>query len=195
MRNSAIYIVKFLGIFSLLYIGTLAVIGMSSPGGTFYNEWIARNLDYVSWIKLTLVHVPSFILRLFGIASHQEPGFILRIDGGRGVFIAYSCVGYGVYSFWIAYVVANKGSFLKKMKWAAAGVLGLWFINVIRITLFLQAINMNWPMPLGIDHHTWFNIFAYLLIFILIILYDKSLRKEAVNDNVLKYPPLEQQKV
>ena len=88
--------------------------------------------------------------------------------------IAMDCVGYGVYSFWIAFVAANRGKFWKKTLWILLGVIVLWFINVIRITLFLVAINKGWPMPLGIDHHTWFNIVAYLMIFILIWLYDKS---------------------
>jgi exosortase/archaeosortase family protein len=86
------------------------------------------------------------------------------------------CVGYGVYSFWIAFVMANKGKLLKKVLWIVFGVLGLWLINVVRITLFLTSINKGWPMPLGIDHHTWFNIFAYLLIFLMIWRYDKSMK-------------------
>lgn len=112
----------------------------------------------------------------------MEPGFLIRFNGGRGVYIAMSCVGYGVYSFWIAFVVANTGRFLKKAAWIFFGVLALWLINVIRITLFLTAINKGWPMPLGIDHHTWFNIFAYLLIFGMIGLYDKRMFKNKRTD-------------
>ena len=195
MRKSLIlYIVKFLGIFALLYFGTLAVIGLASPGGGMHSDFIASHLDYVSWIKISLMRVPAFILSLFGVPTHEEPGFLLRINGGRGVIIAYSCVGYGVYSFWIAYVVANKGSIRKKIIWALAGVLGLWFINVIRITLFLYAINVGWPMPLGLDHHTWFNIFAYILIFTLIILYDGSLKKrQRLNENSQMHSTLKQE--
>ena len=126
---------------------------------------------------MSIIHATGFILSLFHVKTHIEPGFLIRFNGGRGVYIAMSCVGYGVYSFWIAFVIANKGSFWKKAAWTFFGVLALWFINVIRITLFLTAINKGWPMPLGIDHHTWFNIFAYLLIFIMIWLYDKRMFK------------------
>jgi exosortase/archaeosortase family protein len=105
---------------------------------------------------------------------------MLRYGQGNAVIIAMSCVGYGVYSFWIAFVVANKGRLLKKLIWIICGVLALWLINVIRITLFLTAINKDWPMPLGIDHHTWFNIFAYSLIFLMIWLYGRWNRR-AVN--------------
>lgn len=172
-----IYLLKFLGIFCLLYYGTLAVIGVAAPGG-IYSPFVANYFDYVSWLKLSLIHAVGFILSFFQIQTHTEPGFLIRINGGRSVIIAMSCVGYGVYSFWIAFVAANKGKFLKKILWAVFGVLALWLINVIRITLFLVAINKGWPMPLGIDHHTWFNIFAYLLIFFMIWLYDKLSKHE-----------------
>lgn len=174
-----VYILKFLGIFCLLYFGTLAVIGFSAPGGNMHFPFVEKYLDYVSWIKLSLIRVPAFILSLFGIATQEETGYLLRISGGRGVIVAYSCVGYGVYSFWIAFVVANKGSVRKKLQWALLGVLTLWLINVVRITLFLVAINKGWPMPLGIDHHTWFNIVAYLFIFLMMIAYDRSFRKQS----------------
>lgn len=93
-----------------------------------------------------------------------------------------SCVGYGVYSFWIAFVAANTGTFWKKIRWIGMGLLILWFINVIRITLFLLAINKGWPMPLGLDHHTWFTIVAYGMIFILIWLYDKKSGNKILNN-------------
>ncbi|MCO6496026.1 MAG: hypothetical protein J5I50_00030 [Chitinophagaceae bacterium] len=168
------YILKFLGIFCVLYFGTQAMIAFSAPGGKMHIPFVEKYLDYVSWIKLSLIRVPAFILGLFGIATHEEPGFLLRINGGRGVIVAYSCVGYGVYSFWTAFVAANKGTLRKKILWIVGGVLALWFINMIRIMLFLVAINKGWPMPLGLDHHTWFNIVAYLLIFLMIIWYDRS---------------------
>ena len=121
-----------------------------------------------------MINATGFILSLFHIQTTKEPGFLIRITGGRGVHIAMDCVGYGVYSFWIAFVASNSGGLWKKVKWVTGGLVLLWLINVTRITLFLVAINKGWPMPLGIGHHTWFNIAAYLLIFILIWLYDRS---------------------
>ncbi|MEP6584756.1 MAG: hypothetical protein ABJA90_10835, partial [Ginsengibacter sp.] len=99
------------------------------------------------------------------------------------VFIAMDCVGYGVYSFWTAFVIANSGKFLKKVIWIIGGLLALWLVNVIRISLFLVAINKGWPMPLGIDHHTWFTIAAYLLIFLLIWLYDRSFKQNKISNS------------
>lgn len=176
-RTLIFYIIRFIGIFCLLYFGTEAVIAMAAPEGRFHMAFVEENLDYVSWLKHSLVAAPAFILKIFGISTIAEPGFRLSIPQGRGVIIAMSCVGYGVYSFWVAFVVANRGSFKKKCIWITAGLLALWGINVLRVTLFLLAINRDWPMPLGWDHHTWFNIFAYLLIFVLIYFYDRGNKK------------------
>jgi exosortase/archaeosortase family protein len=150
----------------------LAIIGLAAPGG-HYSTLVAKYLDYVSWIKVSLMNATGLFLSVFNIPTHTEPGFLIRINGGRGVIIAMSCVGFGVYSFWISFVAANNGKFWKKIRWIIIGLFALWLINDIRITLFLLALNKGWPMPLGIDHHTWFNIFAYLLIFIMIGLYDR----------------------
>ena len=162
------------------------MIGIAAPG-KLYSPFVESYLDYVKWIKLSLIWATGSILSIFGISTYTIPDFIIRITDGRGVFIAMDCVGYGVYSFWIAFVVANSGSFWRKFSWIIFGVLGLWLINVIRITLFLLAVNRGWPMPLGWDHHTWFNIFAYLLIFIMIWWYDKTGKKSL---NKIKHEPL-----
>ena len=174
-----LYLVKFAGVFCICYFGTLAAIGFAAPGG-YYSPFVGKYLDYVSWIKLSLMHATGFILSLFKIPTVTEPGFIIRFVGGHGVHIAMDCVGYGVYSFWIAFVVANKGRIFKKALWIVGGLLGLWFINVVRITLYLTSMNRKWSFPFGIDHHTWFNIFAYLLIFFLIFLYDRSFSKKGI---------------
>lgn len=184
MKFPAKYILKFLGIFCVLYFATQVVIAMAAPEGKYYSQLVANYFDYVSALKVSLMRGSAFILSLFGIATHEAPGFMLRMNGGRGVIIAYSCVGYGVYSFWAAFVIANRGRFLKKLWWVVAGLFCLWLINVIRISLFLTAINKGWPMPLGIDHHTWFNIVAYIFIFMMIFLYDRSFREKSGDPEV-----------
>ncbi len=155
----------------------MVIIGLAAPVG-WYSPFVEHHLDYVSWLKNSLTTGSKFILSLFSIPTYKEPGFVLRYPEGKAVIIAMDCVGYGVYSFWIAFVGANKGRMIKKIGWIFFGLLALWFINVVRITLVLVAINKGWPMPLGIDHHTWFTIFAYLLIFFMIWLYDRSFRGE-----------------
>lgn len=172
-----VYLLKFTVIFCVLYFGTLVIIALAAPAG-WYSPTVDHHLDYVTWLKNSLIGGSKFILSLFSISTYKEPGFVLTFPGGKAVIIAMDCVGFGVYSFWIAFVAANKGKAVKKILWILVGLLALWFINVVRITLVLVAINKGWAMPLGIDHHTWFTICAYLLIFCMIWLYDKSFKSE-----------------
>lgn len=167
------FVIKFLLIFAVCYFGTLAVMGLAAPGN-LYSSFVDHWLDYVSGIKITLIKGAAVIASMFGYATREEPNFLVRIINGRGVFIAYDCVGYGVMSFWIAFVLASVESLKKKLGWLFGGLILIWLINVIRIGLFLVAINKGWPMPLGLDHHSWFNIFAYAAIFGMMYFFGKS---------------------
>lgn len=174
---------KFLAVFGFLYLGTLAVIGLAAPGG-WYSPFIEKYFDYVGWIKQSLIWAVGIFSSWFGYETHVLPDYIIRIKNGAGVKVAMSCVGYGVYSFWAAYVIANDGTLFKKIKWALGGVLLLWLINSIRITLVLVALQKKIPMPLGIDHHTWFNIIAYVFIFLMIWVYERKQKTTANLHNI-----------
>ena len=167
------FVIKFLVIFVILYYGTIAVIGVSAPGN-YYSPIVEKYFDYVSGLKNLLMWTTQGTLYLFGIPTKIEPHFLVRIVNGRGVYIAMDCVGYGVYSFWVAYVIANDNKLRDKILWVIGGVILLFFINSIRITLFLVAINKGWPMPLGLDHHTWFNIFAYAAIALMMYFFERN---------------------
>ncbi|MFZ1529078.1 MAG: hypothetical protein WAT19_10025 [Ferruginibacter sp.] len=174
-KNFTGFVIKFLLLFALFYYGTLAVIGLAAPGG-YYSPFIEHYLDYVSWIKTSLMHGVSFFLSLFGIETTHETGFIVRMEHKRGVIIAYDCVGYGVYSFWAAFVLATKAALKRKVYWLTGGLLLLWLINTGRIALFLVSINRGWPMPFHLDHHTLFNITAYAAILLMMWLFDRNTR-------------------
>lgn len=167
------FVIVFIGLFLILYFGTIAWIGIAAPGG-FYSPFVEKYLDYVSWIKTSLALGVKGLLGIFGYDIIAQPDFRVRVAGGRAVLIAMDCVGYGVSSFWIAYIVANPGKLAYKLKWVIGGLLLLWLINVVRIALFLLSVNGGWPMPLGIDHHTWFNICAYIAIFIMMFFVERK---------------------
>ena len=167
------FIIKFIGIFCILYFGTVAVIGLSVPQG-YYSPFIAKHLNYIDWLRTSLLLTSKGLLSLLGYQTYIADKYDLIMKNGTGIRMVYSCIGYGVMSFWAAFVLANKGSWIKKLKWLLAGWLAIWIINVLRISILVIAINKRWEMPLGWDHHTWFNIAAYLLIFILIYFYDRS---------------------
>ncbi|HMG83545.1 MAG TPA: archaeosortase/exosortase family protein [Ferruginibacter sp.] len=158
-----------------MYFGTLAFIGITSPGG-YYFPFIDNYLNYVSWLRFALLYSSQLILSLFGYNTFLYGKFILRMQGGSGVQLVYSCLGFGIMSFWIAFIFANKTSWQKKTKWIIAGLALIFFINVIRISLLLVAINKKWSIGFNLDNHTLFNIAAYVLIFIMIYFFDRSER-------------------
>ncbi|MFT3980962.1 MAG: exosortase/archaeosortase family protein [Ferruginibacter sp.] len=174
------FVVKFLLLFGLFYLGTLAVIGLATPGG-IYTPFVEKYFDYVSWIKQSLSWGARKVVSMAGYSTTMLPDYTIRTENGALIKIAMNCVGYGVYSFWAAYIIANHGSFIKKLVWVVGGLLTLWLINVLRIGFFLLALQQRKEMPLGIDHHTWFNIVAYLFIFGMIWLYEKQQRKTTLS--------------
>jgi exosortase/archaeosortase family protein len=169
------YVLKFAAAFCIFYFGTLAVIGLSTPE-SYYSPFVANYLDYISLLRSMLLHATKAFLSLFNFETVFRDRYTLMGPHG-GIRIVYSCIGYGVMSFWAAFVFANKGSIKRKTVWIIAGLIALCGINILRLSLLTVAINKNWSMPLGIDHHTWFNIAAYSLIFIMIYIYDRSSSK------------------
>ena len=120
----------------------------------------------------------KFALSVCGYLIVIPDAYSLQIVNGAAVHIGYDCIGYGVLSFWLAFIIANNGSIIKKTVWITGGSVVIWLVNIIRICLFLLSLNKKQNMPFGIENHTFFNITAYIAIFIMIYFYDKSGRGE-----------------
>jgi exosortase/archaeosortase family protein len=185
------FIIRFLGFFFFFYYLAKFLIALTAQNGFFYSPWFAENFDVIGSIKNSLIWGARSLLDLLGYDTYVRPGFIVRIFSGRGVRIAHGCVGYGVYSFWLAYMFSIRLKTSEKLIWIFVGLFFLWSINVLRISLLLLALNKNWPMPLGIDHHDWFNIISYLFIFVMIYVIDKRIdnkynREPTQNPSTLK---------
>ena len=167
------FVIIFLLIFSFCYLVSLAVIGVSAPGN-YYSAFIDHYLNFISWIRVSLLFGTKMILKIFGVETYYAGEYVLRKVNGRGIRLVYSCIGYGIMSFWIAFITASSKEWIKKLKWVAGGLLLIWFINITRMALLLIATNNNWQMPFGWDHHTWFNIVAYAAIFLMIYFFERS---------------------
>lgn len=175
-KQFLLYTIKFLAVFAIAYFGTIAWIGLAAPGN-YYSSFIDQHLDYITWLRSSLLHTSKWFLSLTGTATIIPDAFSLQVVNGKAVHIGYDCIGYGVMSFWLAFVIANSGTVLIKMIWVLGGLIILWLINILRISLFLVSYNKNQSMPFNLDNHTFFNITAYIAIFILIYFFDKSLKK------------------
>ena len=117
-----------------------------------------------------------FVCNFLGYPTHIENTYILRASSGVGVRMVYSCIGFGIMSFWVAFVSANKGPVMTKSVWIISGILIIFIINVLRVSLLLVSFITDHHLPFNLDHHTIFNLIAYLLIFIMVYVYDKKSR-------------------
>ena len=174
---------KFLLSFCILYYGTIAWIGITAPGG-YYSPFAAHYLNYVSALRWLLLHTSKLLLQLIGFNVYLKDIYTIKLQNGLGVHVGYDCIGYGVMIFWIAFIFANKGSFIKKIKWMTGGIFIILIVNVLRISLMVIAINQKWPNVFNMDNHTWFNIAAYSVIFIMIYLFDRAEKKEAATFDI-----------
>ena len=175
-KTILIYLLKFFAVFCIAYYGTVAIEGLSAPGN-YYSPFIHNYMDYPAWLRVSLLYGTRFILSVVGFTCFITDAFHIQMLNGKSVQLIYACLGVGVMSFWLAFVLANKGGWVKKIWWVLAGMISIWLINITRIGLLLVAINKNRTMPFGIDNHSFFNICAYLAVFVLMYFYERSSKK------------------
>ncbi len=172
-----IYLAKFAVSFCLLYYGTLAVIGLSAPGG-YYSAFIAHYLNYINWLRYSILHTSKLLVSLLGYQVYLKDKYTLVINNYAAVKMVYTCIGYGIMSFWAAFVIANSAPLKTKLMWILAGWLMLWCINVARISLLLIVLTKHWSNPIGFDNHTWFNVAVYVSLFLMIYCYHSLSKSE-----------------
>jgi exosortase/archaeosortase family protein len=186
-KNEGIaFIVKFLALFLGLIFLSDFILGAIDPKGLIYIPVMDRLSVLFEILSGSILHTAKALLLLCNKHSiiHNGRwgiGSVINIEGGTGyVIFGYPCLGIGVFSFWIAFVGAQKSSFTNKLRWLTVGVVGIWFLNVLRIFFLLLALDGHWRQLKYVDHHFVFNCCCYVLIFLLIFIYTRQLKKEAV---------------
>lgn len=176
------FLIIFLGTFALCYYGLLFFTGLAVPGGA-YSPFAEKYFNIASWMRSAIIYASKFLLSLWGTRTFRSDEYVLRSLSGKGIRIVYSCLGFGVMSFWAAYIAATPAAIKKKLLWLFIGLVALFIINIFRIALVLQAVEKGWHFPFGWDHHTWFNIVAYLFIFIMIFGYQQKTKNNEPSRN------------
>ncbi len=172
-RGYILFLLRFLGLFSLLYFGTYAFIGLSTEGG-YYIPFL-KYIDYVSWYRQLLLGSAETVLDLFGYDAYTRGPYLLYINGKSGIQLVYECLGIGVLSFWIAFIVTyQKAARKTRVQWVLAGILLITVLNIIRIIVLLLAVYKHWINIAGIDHHTLYNIIVYVIVLGMVLCYSKK---------------------
>jgi exosortase/archaeosortase family protein len=165
-------ILLFLGIFSVFYGLDLFWISMTSSTGKFFCPFVQTYLNYPAWIRDAVLFISSHICHWAGIPSVRS-GPYLNLPNGEGIYMAYSCYGLMVMDLWLAFIGADRFWYSGKLFWILAGLMGIFLINIFRITLLVISLSKDWGLFRIIDHHTFFNLLSYVLIFFLVSYYYK----------------------
>ncbi|HMZ45388.1 MAG TPA: exosortase/archaeosortase family protein [Chitinophagaceae bacterium] len=177
-KSFLVYVAKLVLLFLALDYGTTFFIGITTPGGSHYVPWLDKYFNYVNWLRQTILQSSKFCMGILGYNMELVSPYILKIKNGAGVHLVYSCLGYGVISFWIAFVLANKATLWLKVKWLLAGVAIIIFTNILRVCILIIALQKKMFKPFTLDHHTFYNIVAYSVVIILMLLFIKQIRKQ-----------------
>jgi exosortase/archaeosortase family protein len=172
-------------VYAILYYGSQFIIGLSAPGG-YYNRFVQDYLNYPALLRKALLKCSQFFLENMGYKTEMPDEYKLRMIGGRGVRMVYTCLGIGVSSFWCAFVLANETTVKRKTLFIFFGLLAIFLINVGRIVLLFIAANKGKPMPFGIEHHTLFTVASYVLIILLVLVFDKTEKSSVLFNKSVK---------
>lgn len=175
------FVIIFLVLFAAFYFFNIFFFGITSSGNN-YSAFLDKHLNYIQGLRWMLLHASAQILNWFGYTSLTNEYELLVVGHGT-LQVVYSCLGFGVMSFFAAFVIAYPKKLKPKLFFLFGGLLVIQFLNILRFVL----LALFWDKRGGhiIDHHTIFNIIIYILIGISIYFWvkhdDKKRPERAAN--------------
>jgi len=138
-----------------------------------------RNINLYSLMANAIIYPASFLLNSIGYETILGNRTI-AIEGFRGVEIQGPCMGFDIFSVFIALIIAfpSKATNFQKTLFLIGGVLAIHTLNIFRVSALL--IKHTYSMELPINHHDLFNIFIYIFVFASFYLWIKYYSKSSV---------------
>lgn len=174
-NKKALLFVASLFIFYLIFSqGNLFMNSVMSPGARYYNASIAEHFDYIQGLKTALIVPAVWIIKLFGFYAIHNEMDVLVVDGPH-LRVNYSCLGLGVMSFLVAFIIAFPSKLKAKIKLLIFGIVLIYVLNVLRIAAlgillgYFKSQRENFTY-----HHEIFNILVYLIILLVLYLWIKK---------------------
>lgn len=162
-QNSAVkFVLRFLLLFLAFYYFNILFFGLTSPGN-HYNAFLANHLNYIQALRSFLLSCCKQLLNLMGFTAITNQNDLL-VAGRGAIRLVYSCLGFGLISFFAAFVIAYPASLKARIAFILGGIVTIEALNILRFILLV----LFWNKKAGkiVDHHTIFNIVLYILIMI-----------------------------
>jgi exosortase/archaeosortase family protein len=177
------FVIKFLCLFALIYGFYVFYLGVASPGGELYSVFLDEHLNFINWLRYVLIESSAVILNILGYQTKTNV-YQMLVVGHNIVHIGYDCLGFGVMSFFTAFVIAYPGMLKTKLYFWGIGLLVIQLLNLLRFVI----LSLYWRPTKNVyisDHHTIFNIIVYIIIAISLYFYtsyqDKAISVNAKN--------------
>lgn len=173
-KAALIFVVKLLVFYLLFSQGNLFMNSVMSAGGKYYNEFIAQNLDYIQGLKNALIIPAVWIIKLFGFYAIYNEMDVMVVNGPY-LRVNYSCLGLGVMSFLMAFIIAFPAKLKSKVKLLIGGMILIYVLNVLRIAGLGVLLRVFKSQRNNFTyHHEIFNVIVYVIIFILLYVWIKK---------------------
>lgn len=173
-RKSMRFAIIMLALYFLFSQGNLFMNSVMSPGGRFYQAYIAEHFNYIQWIRSALIVPATWIIKLFGFYTVHNQTDVMVVNGPH-LRVNYSCIGLGVLSFLSAFVIAFPAKLRAKIRLFIVGTLMIYVLNMLRIAGlaillgFFESQRDNFTY-----HHEIFNVIIYLSMMALLYFWLKK---------------------
>jgi len=134
-----------------------------------YEQVINPNGALDSLVINASVFSTDHLLKLFGyitFTQHSDTIRVVGIDGTNGVWIGDPCDGITLFTLFTAFLIAFPGPWKHKAWFIPAGIISIFFVNIIRIAALCMIILYK-PQWLAFNHDYVFKTLVYGFIFLL----------------------------
>jgi exosortase/archaeosortase family protein len=171
------FLFHFFTLFVFFYYANILFFRLTIPG-PHYVEFLAEKLNYIKGLRWLLLNATDGLLHLMGFSAICS-NYVLLVAGRGRIQVVYGCLGLGLCSFFVAFVMAYPAKLKAKILFIFTGIILIEFLNILRFILVV----LFWKPAghLSLDHHTVFNIILYVIIAITLYLWMKSADKENNN--------------
>jgi len=159
-NNPIRFAITFVVLFVIFYYFNIFYFSVTSPTSQHYNSFLDQHLNYIQVLRWMLLSGTALLLKYLGHSAIFN-NYDLLVAGHGTIQVVYACLGLGIVSFFIAFIIAYPKSLKSKLMAIIVGVVVIEFLNIIRFAILaLYGNNANQL----IDHHTLFNIIMYIII-------------------------------
>lgn len=116
-------------------------------------------------------------LHWLGISALVD-GKLIYVINGKSLSMDVPCIGLGIMFFWVAFIIAGTSLAKRKIAWCIGGLIAIWLINCLRVTILLYSLEKDWNIGQYVDAHDMFNYTAYGVILMFIWIESRSTYNE-----------------